>query len=135
MSTIFTEKTDMVDGASRKVAPTVALSFDGTAVLHAFETSTFVSRLRGLHAYLPISDNEALIIRPCNAIHTFTMREPIDVVFLAADGEVLEIKTLPVRRWCSVSGAVAVIETNADVCQRLGLKRGAYLSRDTGVWK
>ena len=135
MSTIFTEKTEMVDALSREVAPTVVVSFDGAAVLQAYEASTFVSRLRGLHKYLPINDDEALIIRPCNAVHTFTMRRPIDVVFIAVDGKVLEIKTLPVRRWCSVSGAVAVIETNADVCQRLGLKRGAYLSRDKGVWK
>lgn len=135
MNVTFTDKTDVVDGSGSRAAPAVTLSVDGVAVLQAFEANTFLSRLRGLHAYLPINDNEALIIRPCSAVHSFTMPAAIDTVFVSASGEILEVKTLPVRRWCSVSGAVAVIETNADVCQRLGIRRGAFLSRDTGVWK
>ena len=132
-STVKTGKID--DSGERAVVPSVTLRLDSVAVLHAFEASTFLSRLRGLHAYLPIDNDQALIIRPCSAIHTFTMPGPIDAVFLAADGVVLDVKTLPVKRWCSVRGAVAVIETNSDVCQRLGIRCGALLSRDTGVWK
>ena len=32
----------------------------------------------------------ALLLAPCNDIHTFGMRRPLDVAFVAADGTVLE---------------------------------------------
>ena len=138
MSIIAIKRMDRTQGLSNshsQSAATVTISVDGEAVLQAFEANTFFSRLRGLHAHLPIADNEALIIRPCNSIHTFTMPGDIDAVFLSAEGTVLDIRTLTPKRWHSVSSAVAVLETNANVCKRCGIKRGTHLSRDSGVWK
>lgn len=46
------------------------------------------SRLMGL--YGRGSFDGALLLVPCNDVHTFGMRRPIDVAFVAADGVVLE---------------------------------------------
>ncbi len=40
------------------------------------------SRMRGLLGRKSLNPQEGLILRPCNSIHTFFMRFPIDVVFL-----------------------------------------------------
>jgi len=36
-----------------------------------------------------LADGEALVISPCNSIHMFMMKFPIDVVFVAGDGRVV----------------------------------------------
>ena len=50
--------------------------------------STLVKRLVGLHGRDSIEG--ALMLVPCNDIHTIGMRKPIDVAFVARDGLVLE---------------------------------------------
>jgi hypothetical protein len=47
----------------------------------------------GFSAAIRSDEGSALIIAPCNSIHTFFMRFDIDVVFVARDGRVL--KTAP----------------------------------------
>ena len=42
----------------------------------------FFSRSVGLLSKKSISDNEALVIKPCCSIHTFFMKFPIDVIFV-----------------------------------------------------
>ncbi len=46
---------------------------------------TPLKRLIGLLGKKSLAPNEALIIKPCNSIHMFFMKFPIDVIFL--DGE------------------------------------------------
>jgi uncharacterized membrane protein (UPF0127 family) len=48
------------------------------------------SRRRGLLGLDEMPDGEALIIAPCNAIHTWFMRFTIDVVFVRKTGEVIK---------------------------------------------
>lgn len=52
--------------------------------------SDFLSRFKGLMFREGIADDEALLIVPCNAIHTFFMRFPIDLVFIGQDGTVVK---------------------------------------------
>jgi hypothetical protein len=52
---------------------------------------TAVSRLKGLLFYKEFKKGEALIIRPCNSIHTFFMRFPIDVIFVGANDKIVKI--------------------------------------------
>jgi uncharacterized membrane protein (UPF0127 family) len=69
------------------------------------------SRRRGLLGRDTLDKGAALIIAPCNSIHTFFMRFAIDVVFVARDGRVL--KTYPgLVQWLIAFsiGAFAVIE-------------------------
>ena len=49
---------------------------------------TLRTRLMGL--YGRDAFDGVLLLVPCNDIHTFAMRRPIDVAFVAADGAVLE---------------------------------------------
>lgn len=49
---------------------------------------TLASRMRGLLGRA--SHDGAMLLVPCNDIHTFGMRKPIDVAFISSDGTVLE---------------------------------------------
>ena len=72
------------------------------------------SRRRGLLGRDKLDEGAALIIGPCNAIHTFFMRFAIDVVFVARDGRVLKTySALAPWRIAFSRGAFAVIELPA----------------------
>ena len=47
------------------------------------------SRLKGLLGRSALADGEGLHLVPCNSIHMFFMRFPIDVAFLDAQGRVV----------------------------------------------
>ncbi len=57
------------------------------------EARSFSQRFVGLMGRRDLPFGEGLHIVPCNSIHTFFMRIPIDVVFL--DGDLRIIKALP----------------------------------------
>ena len=48
-------------------------------------------RLKGLLGRKNLNRGEALIIKPCNSIHTFFMRFPIDVLFLDRNNQAVQI--------------------------------------------
>ncbi len=54
--------------------------------------NTPFSRIKGLLGKQSLGGSEALIIEPCNSIHTFFMRFAIDVLFLDSQGKVVGIK-------------------------------------------
>ncbi len=56
------------------------------------------SRRRGLLGLNGMPDGEALVIAPCNAIHTWFMRFAIDVLFVRKNGEVVK-RYDAVRPW------------------------------------
>lgn len=49
-------------------------------------------RLKGLLGRDSIAKGFALLIYPCNSIHTFAMKFPIDVIFLDRNHKVIAIK-------------------------------------------
>lgn len=49
-------------------------------------------RLKGLIGRDTLEFGEALWIKPCNSIHTFLMRFPIDVIFLNKNNKVIAMK-------------------------------------------
>lgn len=51
--------------------------------------TTATQRLRGLLFRDP--DEVTRILVPCRDIHTFGMRHPLDIAFIAKDGDVLEV--------------------------------------------
>ncbi len=58
-----------------------------------------VGRALGLLGRSAVPPGEALLLRPCGAVHTFGMRFPIDVVFLDAHDRVVRIvRDLPPGR-------------------------------------
>jgi uncharacterized protein len=65
---------------------------DSVLAQQARVADNFFSRLKGLLGSSSLPADTALVIRPCNSVHTFGMRYPIDVIF--ADAEHRVIKTV-----------------------------------------
>lgn len=65
---------------------------DGVCVIPTLMVAdSFFSRARGLLFKPPLQVGEGLLIRPCNSVHTWFMRYPIDVIYLNADHEITKI--------------------------------------------
>jgi uncharacterized protein len=80
-------------------------------LLTAFDSE---SRRRGLLAHGSLPHSTALIIAPTNAIHTFFMKFPIDIVFVSKAGRVLKIRSrVPAWRMTASLRAYAVLELAA----------------------
>jgi uncharacterized membrane protein (UPF0127 family) len=50
---------------------------------------TFYQRFSGWMGRPAVGEEEALVLLPCQAIHTCFLKFPLDVVFVAADGRVM----------------------------------------------
>jgi uncharacterized protein len=82
-----------------------------TKIETAFDSA---SRRKGLLGRDHLAPQSALVIAPSSGIHTFFMRFPIDVVFVARDGLVKKTCTrLPPWRIAIGFGSFAVIELPA----------------------
>ena len=94
-------------------------------VMTAFDSK---SRRKGLLKQDSMPEGSALIIAPCNAIHTFFMRFAIDVAFVARDGRVLKTrKAVPAWRLAASLGAFAVVELPSGALDRSDLAPGDLL--------
>lgn len=112
----------------------VTLSRHGAPLLYAHEASTFTDRLLGVHKRPRIGPTDALIIRPCKAIHTMGLEYPIDVMFLDRRGIILKLeRVLPGNVSFCLWGRVAV-EMCSGTVNRLGLTTGQQFARSTGRW-
>jgi uncharacterized protein len=60
---------------------------------NAFIADSPLKRVKGLLGRTELPKGEALIIRPCNSIHTIFMRFPIDVLFVDAHNTIVKIKS------------------------------------------
>lgn len=80
-------------------------------ILPAFDSK---SRRAGLLRYESFPDGHAMLIAPSNAVHTFFMRFPIDLVFVTRDGRVVKTRAC-VKPWriAAALRAYAVIELPA----------------------
>lgn len=120
--------------AGVKASSTVQIAREGLVLLHARDASTFLRRLRGLHGSLPLGPSDALIIRPCNAIQTWRMPDPVDVLFLDDGGRVIKGLTVPPGSWEYCRGASSVIEMAGGGIGRFNLAPGDVLSASSGIW-
>jgi uncharacterized membrane protein (UPF0127 family) len=69
------------------------------------------SRRKGLLGRDALAPDSALIIAPSNAVHTFGMRFPIDLLFVSRSGRVVKrVTALRRRRIAAAWGAFAVVE-------------------------
>jgi len=83
------------------------------------------SRRRGLLGRDGLAERHALILAPCNAVHTCFMRFAIDVLFVARDGRVLKmVEQIGAWRVAASLRAFAVIELPAGALRRSGLTTG-----------
>lgn len=51
---------------------------------------TPLKRMKGLLGLKKLNDGCAMVIKPCNSIHTFFMHFPIDVLFVGKDGKIVK---------------------------------------------
>jgi hypothetical protein len=83
------------------------------------------ARRRGLLGRDGLEAGRALALAPCSAVHTWFMRFPIDVVFVARDGRVLKIvDELRAWRMAARPGAFATIELPAGTLRHCDLDAG-----------
>ena len=89
------------------------------------EARTRWARLRGMLGGEPLPERHALLFDRCRAVHTVGMRRPIDVVFISAEGVVIDLRRgLGAGRVATCRGARSVLELAAGDAWRLGLWRG-----------
>ena len=88
----------------------------------AFERET---RNKGLLGRTGLSDGHALVIAPCNGVHTFFMKFTIDVFFVAKDGMVRKVSR-GLRPWrvALSPGSFAVIEMAHGAAARADVRAG-----------
>jgi uncharacterized protein len=91
------------------------------------------SRNKGLLGRDSLPEGQALILAPCNSIHTFFMRFSIDVLFMARDGRVLKLaRALPRWRIAFSWRASAVVELPAGAIERSDTQVGDLLELSAG---
>jgi uncharacterized membrane protein (UPF0127 family) len=106
-----------LEGRSAPLAATVEAAFDS------------VSRKRGLRGRTSLPADYALVIAPCNLIHTFKMTFVIDVIFAARDGRIVKLRSgLKPGRVSGALGAFTAIEMAAGSIDRTRLAVGQVLT-------
>jgi uncharacterized membrane protein (UPF0127 family) len=92
----------------------------------AVESAT---RRKGLLGRDSLAETTGIVIAPTNAVHTFFMRFPIDIVFVTRAGRVLKVRhSVPARRMAIALRAFAVVELAAGCAARQGLRPGDFVS-------
>lgn len=90
--------------------------------------STSAARRRGLLSKTEMSASSGLWLAPCEAVHTFGMKMPIDVVFLDRKHRALKLvkNMVPSRISLCLTGS-SVLELAGGAIQRSGLQCGDRL--------
>lgn len=90
---------------------TKALIYNSKKIADVYIADTFMKRFLG---YLLCKEqhHEAILIEPCNSIHTFLMKFTIDVLFINDNNEIIrKIEQLkPGRVVMPIKGATMVLE-------------------------
>ena len=83
------------------------------------EAHTRAARLKGLAKLDAMPESAALHIPKCWSVHTFTMRFPLDLIWLDKAGRVVRIDpSVPPRRLKSCLRARSVIEARGGTADR-----------------
>ncbi len=87
------------------------------------------ARFWGLMGKRGLDKDAAMLIDPCNSVHTMFMRFPIDVVYLSPENRVVKIAS-EMRPWrASIGrGAKRVLEMPAGAAAGQGLEAGDEIS-------
>jgi uncharacterized membrane protein (UPF0127 family) len=112
------ERFDLINTrTSQPIARRIEMAFDSA------------SRRRGLLGRDRMDDDSALIIAPCGAVHTFSMRFAIDVIFAARNGTVLKTyAAVPRSRIAFALRAHAAVELPAGTIDRSHARTGDVLA-------
>jgi uncharacterized membrane protein (UPF0127 family) len=101
------------------------------AIETAFDSST---RRKGLLGRDGLAADEALILAPCSAIHTFFMKFAIDVAYVDRHGIVVKARHhIAPWRMSAARGALAAIELREGTLERTHTRRGDRLRLEPSV--
>lgn len=97
--------------------------------------SSLWSRTKGLLGRAGLPEDQALWIKPCNSVHTYFMRFPIDLVFVDSKLRVRRTfaRVEPGRLIWPVWGASSVFECTAGFLDRHPLLPGEHLHVDPAL--
>jgi len=109
------------------MAKTISITVNKTLEVHVADT--FKERLLG-YMFQREPKFPSLLIQPCNSIHTFFMRFPIDVLFLSEEKVIIDrrLSMEPGKVIRPVKGAKMVLEakagcfTNYNIGEQLEIK-------------
>lgn len=106
------------------------LSKDSVLADQCSMADRFFTRFKGLMGVSHFPDGHGLLIKPCNSIHMFFMKIPLDIVFINKELQVVHTidSLLPWRMSPFVPGAFCVIELPAGTILKSGTTTGDYLS-------
>lgn len=92
-------------------------------------STSFLKRLKGLLGYKSLQENQAMILRPANSVHTFFMRFPIDVLFVNRNNMVVKAVSNmePFRATGIYFNSVFVIELRSGTIKATQTAEGDYL--------
>jgi len=103
---------------------------DGRVVAEHVEIAASAwRRFMGLMFRADLAPGHGLLLSPCNSIHMFFMRIPLDVAFLDRDGAVLRAYH-GIRPWRVsriVRGAKSAVELRAGTLAAAGVGKGTVL--------
>lgn len=86
------------------------------------------TRRKGLLGREGLPAGHALVLAPCQGVHTFGMRFPIDIVGVDRGGRVVTIRqAVPRRRVVMALRAFAIVELSAGECAAAGVQVGDRL--------
>ncbi len=90
---------------------------------------SFFTRFKGLMFRKEAIKDEGLWIVPCNAVHMFFMKFPIDVVLLNKQNEVVAVhhSLKPWRMTKPVKAAYSTLELPAGSIERFGIRPGIII--------
>ncbi len=93
---------------------------------------TPIKRMKGLIGFKSLKTSEAMLIKPCNSIHTFFMRFPIDLLFIDKDNIIIKAMSdiKPYRFSPLYLFSRAVIELSSGTIRNTGTKEGDQISID-----
>ncbi|HZJ77281.1 MAG TPA: DUF192 domain-containing protein [Clostridia bacterium] len=101
-----------------------------TVIINDLEIAdSFFKRLLGLMYRKSMGENHGLLLVPCNQIHTFGMKFPIDALFLSCDYVIIQMEKSikPHKVLKTVKNSNYVLELPAGKIEKFGLGVGDKL--------
>jgi uncharacterized membrane protein (UPF0127 family) len=97
----------------------------------AIAANTSELRKTGLLKHESLPEGEGLWIAPCEGVHTFFMKFPIDVVYLNKKRQIVKIRpNMPASRLSLCLSAHSVLELPAGMVAKTGTQVGDVLEFD-----
>jgi uncharacterized membrane protein (UPF0127 family) len=102
------------------------ITVDKMVAVNVIVASGIFARIKGLIGRKSLPQGEALLLDPCNGIHTFGMRFPIDVLFLDRNNAVVAIRKnlVPNRITPLFFAAKSTLELPAGIVEATATKAG-----------